>query len=145
VLRPGARPVYAPPMALPVENDRHCFCCGPDNEHGLHLAIAYPVKGTAEAALLVDARFAGWKGITHGGLLATVLDELMAHACISTGAMAVTAEMTTRFHKAVPVGSRVRITGAVTAERGRVITTEGKLFDGEGTLAAEATARFIKV
>jgi uncharacterized protein (TIGR00369 family) len=95
--------------------------------------------------MLVDARFAGWKGITHGGLLSTVLDELMAHACLSTGAKAVTAEMTTRFLKAVPVGSQVRITGAVTAERGRVITTEGKLFDGEGTLAAEATARFIKV
>jgi uncharacterized protein (TIGR00369 family) len=132
-------------MALPVENDRHCFCCGADNEHGLHLAIEYPGKGTAEAALLIDARYAGWKGITHGGLLSTVLDELMAHACLSTGAKAVTAEMTTRFLKAVPVGSRVRVTGAVTAERGRVITTEGKLFDGEGTLAAEATARFIKV
>lgn len=132
-------------MALPVENDRHCFCCGSDNEHGLHLAIAYPAKGTAEAALLIHERYAGWKGITHGGLLSTVLDELMAHACLSTGAKAVTAEMTTRFLKAVPVGSQVRITGAVTAERGRVITTEGKLFDGEGTLAAEATARFIKV
>jgi uncharacterized protein (TIGR00369 family) len=132
-------------MALPVENDRHCFCCGADNEHGLHLGIAYPAKGTAEAAFLVDARYAGWKGITHGGLLSTVLDELMAHACISTGLKAVTAEMTTRFLKAVPVGSRVRVTGAVTAERGRVVTTEGKLYDAEGTLAAEATARFIKV
>ena len=141
----GARPVYAPPMALPVENDRHCFCCGPDNEHGLHLAIAYPEKGTAESALLVDARYAGWKGITHGGLLSTVLDELMAHACISTGATVVTAEMKTRFLKAVPVGTRVRITGAVTAERGRVITAEGKIFDSEGTLVAKATARFLKV
>jgi uncharacterized protein (TIGR00369 family) len=132
-------------MALPVENDRHCFCCGADNEHGLHLAVAYPEKGLAEAALLIDARYAGWKGITHGGLLSTVLDELMAHACTSTGVKAVTAELTTRFLKAVPVGSRVRITGAVTGERGRVIITEGKLFDEEGTLAAEATARFIKV
>jgi uncharacterized protein (TIGR00369 family) len=132
-------------MALPVENDRHCFCCGPDNEHGLHLAIAYPKPGTAEAELLVDPRFAGWKGITHGGLLSTVLDELMAHACISAGAKAVTAEMTTRFLKAVPVGSRVKITGAVAAERGRVLTTEGRLYDAEGALAAEATARFIRV
>jgi uncharacterized protein (TIGR00369 family) len=132
-------------MALPVENDRHCFCCGADNEHGLHLAVAYPAKGTAEACFTIDARYAGWRSITHGGLLATVLDELMAHACLSTGAKAVTAEMTTRFLKAVPVGSRVRITGAVTGERGRVIATEGKLYDGEGTLAAEATARFIRV
>ncbi len=132
-------------MELPIENDRLCFCCGPDNPHGLHLAIAYPAKGTAEASLVVDPRYAGWKGLAHGGLLSTVLDELMAHACISFGAKTVTAEMTTRFHKAVPVGTQVRVTGAVTGERGRVMTTAGKLYDAEGALAAEATARFVKV
>ena len=111
----------------------------------MHLAIAYPAKGTAEASLVIDPRYAGWQGITHGGLLSTVLDELMAHACISSGIKAVTAEMTTRFLKAVPVGTRVRITGAVAGERGRVVTTEGKLYDAEGALAAEATARFVQV
>lgn len=132
-------------MSLPIENDRQCFCCGPDNEHGLHLLVAYPKPGAAEAELLIDPRFAGWKGITHGGLLSTVLDELMAHACLSAGAKAVTAEMTVRFRKAVPVGSRVRITGTVTSDRGTVVRTEGKLYDAEGNIAAEATARFVKV
>jgi uncharacterized protein (TIGR00369 family) len=131
-------------MALPVENDRRCFCCGPDNPHGLHLEISYPGKGTAETALLIDPRYAGWNGITHGGLLATLLDEMMAHACISAGTKAVTAEMTTRFLRPVPVGSRVRVTAAVTAERGRVIAAGGKLYEGGGELAAEATARFLK-
>jgi uncharacterized protein (TIGR00369 family) len=132
-------------MEIPVENDRLCFCCGPDNPHGLHLEIVYPAKGTAEASLVVDPRYAGWKGITHGGLISAVLDEMMAHACISSGAKTVTAEMTTRFLKAVPVGSRIRVTGSVTSERGRLMTTEGKLYDAEGAVAAEATARFMKV
>jgi uncharacterized protein (TIGR00369 family) len=132
-------------MALPVENDRFCFCCGPDNPHGLHLAIAYPARGAAEASLVVDPRYAGWKGIAHGGLLSTVLDEVMAHACISCGVKTVTAEINIRFLKAVPVGTPVRITGSVTSERGRVFNTEGKLYDAEGQLAAEATARFVKV
>jgi uncharacterized protein (TIGR00369 family) len=132
-------------MALPVENDRRCFCCGPDNPDGLHLAIASPAKGAVEASLVVDPRYAGWRGITHGGLLSMVLDELMAHACIAAGSKTVTAEMTTRFLKAVPVGTRVRVTGAVTSERGRVMITAGKLYDAEGELAAEATARFVKV
>jgi uncharacterized protein (TIGR00369 family) len=136
---------YHPPMALSIENDRRCFCCGPDNPHGLHLAISSPAKGTAEASLVVDPRYAGWKGLTHGGLLSTVLDELMAHACISSGITAVTAEMTTRFLKAVPVGTRVRVTGTVTEEKGRVVNTEGRLYNAEGELAAEATARFVKV
>jgi hypothetical protein len=46
-------------MALSVENDRHCFCCGPDNPHGLHPATAYPENGAAEASLLIDARYDG--------------------------------------------------------------------------------------
>lgn len=137
-------PVYHPPMTIPIENDRLCFCCGPDNPHGLRLAIAYPAKGSAEASLVIDPRYAGWKGIAHGGLLSTVLDEVMAHACISSGTKAVTAEMTIRFLKAVPVGTRVRITGSVTSERGRVMNAAGKLTDAEGELAAEATARFVK-
>ena len=130
---------------MTVENDRRCFCCGPDNPDGLRLEISYPSKSTAEASLVVDPRYAGWQGITHGGLLSTVLDELMAHACIASGLKTVTAEMTTRFLKAVPVGTRIRVTGAVTSERGRVVFTEGKLYDADGKLAAEATARFVKV
>jgi uncharacterized protein (TIGR00369 family) len=137
--------MYHRRMALTIENDRRCFCCGPDNPHGLHLEISYPTKGTAEASLVIDPRYAGWQGITHGGLLSTVLDELMAHACISSGIKAVTAEMTIRFLKAVPVGTRVRVAGAVTTERGRVMFTEGKLYDAEGEVAAAATARFVKV
>jgi uncharacterized protein (TIGR00369 family) len=132
-------------MALPVENDRLCFCCGTDNPDGLHLAISSSEKGTAETSFVVDRRFAGWKGITHGGLLSMVLDELMAQACISSGNSAVTAEMTTRFLKAVPVGTRVRVTGSVVREQGRLIRTEGRVYDGEGAVAAEATARFVKV
>jgi uncharacterized protein (TIGR00369 family) len=137
--------MYHRGMTLNIENDRRCFCCGPDNPDGLHLEISYPAKGTAEASLVVDPRYAGWQGIAHGGLLSTVLDELMAHACISSGAKTVTAEMTTRFLKAVPVSTRVRITGTVTSERGRVVLTEGKLYDAGGDVAAEATARFVKV
>jgi uncharacterized protein (TIGR00369 family) len=132
-------------MALSVENDRLCFCCGPDNPHGLHLEISTPATGTAEASFVVEPRFAGWKGITHGGLLSMVLDELMAQACIRSGITAMTAEMSVRFLKAVQVDTRVRVTGTVVSEQGRVIRTEGRVYDAEGAVAAAATARFVKV
>src|SRR4030042_4436793 len=64
----GAGRCMLPPMEIPIENDRFCFCCGPDNPHGLHLAIDYPAKGMAEASLVVDPRYAGWQGITPGGV-----------------------------------------------------------------------------
>jgi uncharacterized protein (TIGR00369 family) len=130
-------------MDATIDRDKLCFCCGADNERGLHLAISYPEKGAAESTLEVPTWFSGWKNMTHGGLLATLLDEIMAHACIGVSQSAVTAEITVRYQKAVQTGSTIRIVGKVEEARGRVLTTRGWIYDAEGTVAAEATARFI--
>ena len=81
--------------------------------------------------------------MTHGGFLATILDEIMAHACVGISQRAVTAEMTVRFQKTVEIGSRIRAVGKVQEARGRVLNTRGWIYDEEGTVAAEASARFI--
>jgi uncharacterized protein (TIGR00369 family) len=130
-------------MDLPVDRDSMCFCCGSDNERGLHLAISYPEKGAAETSLEVPSWFSGWKNMTHGGLLATLLDEIMAHACVGTAQMAVTAEITVRYQKAVETGAVLRARGKVEEARGRVVATRGWLYDAEGSIVAEATGRFI--
>jgi uncharacterized protein (TIGR00369 family) len=120
-----------------------CFCCGADNDRGLRLSITYPEKGTAETSLEVPAWFSGWKSMTHGGLLATLLDEIMAHACVGMAQRAVTAEITVRYQKAVETGALIRARGTVEEARGRILSTRGWLYDAEGALVAEATARFI--
>ncbi len=130
-------------MDATVERDGQCFCCGADNDKGLHLIITYPEKGSAETSLEVPSYFSGWKKMTHGGFLATILDEIMAHACVGISQRAVTAEMTVRFQKIVEIGSRIRAVGKVHEARGRVLNTRGWFYDEEGTVAAEATARFI--
>jgi uncharacterized protein (TIGR00369 family) len=130
-------------MDFPIDRDSMCFCCGADNERGLRLSITYPEKGTAETSLEVPAWFSGWKSMTHGGLLATLLDEIMAHACVGMAQRAVTAEITVRYQKAVETGARIRARGTVEEARGRVLSTRGWLYDAEGSLVAEATARFI--
>ncbi len=130
-------------MDVNIERDSYCFCCGKDNERGLHLSITYPEKGAAETSLEVPAWFTGWKNMTHGGLLATLLDEIMAHACVGMAQRAVTAEITVRYQKAVETGARISARGKVEEARGRVLMTRGWLYDAEGTVVAEATARFL--
>ncbi|MGO9308904.1 MAG: PaaI family thioesterase [Spirochaetia bacterium] len=130
-------------MDRPVTRDSLCFCCGADNERGLHLSVSYPEKGTAETSLDVPTWFSGWKNMTHGGLLATLLDEIMAHACLGMAQRAVTAEITVRFQKAVETGARISARGKVEEARGRVLSTHGWIYDGEGSLLAEASARFL--
>ena len=81
--------------------------------------------------------------MTHGGLLATLLDEIMAHACVGMAPRAVTAEITVRYQKAVETGAQISARGKVEEARGRVLTTRGWLFDEGGTVVAEASGRFI--
>ncbi|HTP57527.1 MAG TPA: PaaI family thioesterase [Spirochaetia bacterium] len=130
-------------MDSTVERDGQCFCCGADNDKGLHLTITYPEKGSAETSLEIPPYFSGWKKMTHGGFLATILDEIMAHACVGISQRAVTAEMTVRYQKTVEIGTHIRAVGKVQEARGRVLNTRGWIYDEEGTVAAEATARFI--
>jgi len=135
-------------MEQRIENDAGCFCCGTQNERGLHLHFSYQASGEAEASLVIPEYFSGWKNMTHGGFLSMLLDEAMAHACIHVAESpidrtAVTAEMTVRFKKPVETGTVVRIVGKVVETKGRILSTHGTVFDASGAPAAEATARFL--
>ncbi len=128
-----------------VRRDNRCFVCGQDNPHGLRLVIATPEPGSAETELVIPERFSGWERITHGGLLATLLDEAMAYACLSRAGNAVTVEITVRYLKPVEVGQKVRVRGRVKAIKGRVVETEGEILNPEEQVAARGQARFLMV
>ena len=80
---------------------------------------------------------------TGGRGLATILDEIMAHACVGMSRAAVTAEMTVRYKRPVETGARLTARGTVEESRGRILMTRGWLYDAEGAVVAEAQARFI--
>ncbi len=130
---------------MEIERDSQCFCCGKDNEKGLHLSFSYPRNGAAETSLEVPRYFQGWRNVTHGGFLSTILDEVMAHACIGLKQTAVTAEIRVKFLKPVETGSRVKAVGEVAGTRKRVIDTKGWIYNESGAAVAEASARFIIV
>jgi uncharacterized protein (TIGR00369 family) len=127
-----------------VRRDSRCFVCG-RTPHGLRLAFAYPEAGRAETELVIPERFSGWERLTHGGLLATLLDEAMAHACISREGNAVTVELTVRFLKPVEVGQSVRVSGRVLEVKGRVVETEAEVLGPQGQAVAKARGRFLRM
>jgi uncharacterized protein (TIGR00369 family) len=132
-------------MEQEVIRDDHCFVCGKKNELGLRLDFAYPQPGRAEASCTIPEHFSGWRRLAHGGLLATLLDEVMAHACISREGAAVTMELTVRFLKPVEVGQLVRINGEVREVKGRVLAVQGEVLNSGGEAVARGSARFLKV
>jgi len=133
------------PVESSILRDQHCFCCGRDNERGLKLLFTYPGEGKAETECLIPEYFTGWRDTTHGGFLAMLLDETMAHACLSQAATGVTVEMTVRYLKPVAAGQRVRVSAEVTETRSRVIQTRGSITAPGGETIARGSARFLKM
>ncbi len=120
-----------------------CFACGQLSEHGLHLDLH--VEGeTCWTELELSAAFQGWEGIAHGGIVATILDEVMAWALVATDAWGVTARMNIEFRRPVRVGKRIRAEGWLVERRRRLLSTAARLVDAE-TGAELATAEGVYV
>jgi uncharacterized protein (TIGR00369 family) len=138
-------------MVKTVLNDDHfCFVCGSRNPDGLRIAFEYPEKGLCRSVFTPPRKFQGWSGILHGGIIATLLDEALAHAAGGAersiaGEGAVTAELSVRFIKPVRIGEPAFLEGRVVAENGRVIECASWLRDAEGRDLAAATGKLIKL
>jgi acyl-coenzyme A thioesterase PaaI-like protein len=83
--------------------------------------------------------------MVHGGILASLMDEVMAHSLWQRGIPAVTAKMQLRYRDPVPVGERLIIYGRLLQERGTTAQTEGGLTATDGTRLVEATGTFFKL
>ena len=120
-----------------------CFVCGESNSHGLKARFYYDGK-EASCQLTADEQFEGYSGIYHGGIIATLLDEVMIKAILAEGYSVVTVELSVRYHNAVRVGDKLRVSGFTIKRRGRVFLTEGKIVSESGVVFASATGKYLE-
>lgn len=126
-----------------LQLDGKCFACGPENPHGLGMKIQYE-KDHIACALTLPGHFQGWAGIAHGGVVATMLDEVMAYAVIHFLGNGVTASMELRYRAPVPLEKGLSIRGWVDEQRGRLAVTKATVALSEtGQVLAEASAKFL--
>ena len=96
---------------LRVEEHAGCVVCGIDNATGFQITYTTEAPGRVSALWTPTARYEGFKGLVHGGMLATVQDEAMAKAVISLGLEALTGNLRVRFRHYVVPGEPLRVTG----------------------------------
>jgi uncharacterized protein (TIGR00369 family) len=121
-----------------VLDDGRCFICGKDNPIGLKAEFTRdPERRRAETRVRIAEVFQGWQGITHGGIISALLDEICAQACMGCGLMVVTSEIKIRYRAAVPTGSLVTVVGEVVGERRKLVDVKGWL-ELDGKVMAEA-------
>jgi len=127
-------------------DDQGCFVCGSRNQQGLHLEFSYaPESGEATAEVAFPPHLQGWSGLTHGGLLATVLDEAMIKAAAGRGWKCVTRQMTVSYLRPVPTVARYHLRGTVVRERGKLVLAESALLDGQQRVVGSARGKLFKV
>lgn len=122
--------------------DHHCFACGGTNPIGMGLHIELG-DATASTTWTAGDDYVGWSDKLHGGIVATLLDEVMAWACSSYDAWAVTAEMTVRYRSPASPGERLSAVGRVVSRRRRIYEVTGEVTGGDGRVVAEGSGRYL--
>lgn len=118
-----------------------CFVCGLDNPSGLHIRFYSDGKG-AYGEYVPSRDFQGYEGVLHGGIITSLLDEVMAKALVVQGTIAMTGKLEVRFRRPVSMGQRLLLKGWVTSQRRRGFITAAEIINPQGEILAEAQGLF---
>jgi len=129
---------------MKLSDEGMCFACGPNNPIGLKLTFAFE-DGKYVTRFTPRREHQGYTGVTHGGILSTLLDEVMARLVYTMNQRAVTAEMKIRLKKIVPAGEELVVSGWVVSESRKLIECAAEAKDTSGDVVAEATGKMVKV
>jgi acyl-coenzyme A thioesterase PaaI-like protein len=133
--------------ALQLPHTTGCLVCGRDNPHGLRLDLLVdPETGIVRVEFTPRPEHIGFEGIVHGGVIATVLDEVMVWAATWAGRrFCVCGELTTRFRREAAVGWKLVIEAKIESNRPRMIATTGEVRDDTGELIATGSGKYVPV
>lgn len=120
-----------------------CFVCGPSNPIGLQ--VRFRLDGEVCRAEFTPLEIhAGYDGVTHGGILFSLLDDVMANIIFLRGERCFTAKAEVRYRQPLPVGTAVRLEGRQQRRKGRLALLEGKVIRTDtDEVVAEASGRFM--
>ena len=128
---------------LPNSADHYCFGCSPVNPSGLQMNF-FAGPDTVFSNVTIPEHLCGWSNIAHGGVLTTILDEIMSWAALYfIKQITMTKSMTMEFLKPVQIQSPLKAEGKVLEITGKHdAVTEGVLYNAAGTACVKSTANF---
>lgn len=129
-----------------LPHSKSCFVCGSRNRFGLNLRF-FTDGRIVEARFVPRPEHNGFVGVVHGGITATVLDEVMVWACaVRQKRFCFSAEMTVRYLGPIQIGGEVIARGEMTEnKRDRVFHAAGEIAKPDGTILARSTAKYMPI
>ena len=125
----------------------NCMVCGVENDFGLKARFHETDSNELVALFYPQKIHQSYPGITHGGISAAILDEVIGRAIMifyDQKTFGVTIELNVKYKKPVPYGVELRAVGRITKDSGRIFEGTGELYLPDGTLAAVAEGKYMK-
>ncbi len=121
-------------------NSRHCFVCGIESPVGLGLHFYDNGIDEVHSRYTVRQEYNGYPGVVHGGIVAAMLDEAGGRAMMIQQAdrFMMTATMSVRYRRPVPVEIELTLIGRIVKDRGRLAQAHSEIRLPDGSLCAEA-------
>jgi acyl-coenzyme A thioesterase PaaI-like protein len=118
---------------------------GPGNPVAPPLEVRDTPDGRATGRVIVGKPHEGPPGLVHGGVVATLLDHVLARAARAAGRGGLTATLTLRYRRPVRLGVPLLLAAEVGETSGRRTTATARLAaeDDPDTVLAEAEGLFV--
>lgn len=129
----------------PFETAGHnCFACGEANRRGLGMRVALDGdRFEAQSSVVLDPAFQGWAGLAHGGIVSTLMDEVLCYS-LNERRPVFTVELTIRYKKPVPLGVQLVVRARRTSIRGRLMQAQGEIVGPGDEVLATADGKFLR-
>ena len=121
-------------------NSDMCFVCGRLNPAGLHMQFYDNGENEVISDYTVPARYQSYPGIVHGGILASMLDEVIGRVAMigDHHHFMVSVRLQVLYRLPVPVETPLRVRGCILRMRGRMGKARGEIILPDGKIACES-------
>jgi len=129
--------------SIPKLQGYHCFACGTANPIGLNLSF-YKKGEYVCSNITLGKNYEGWENMAHGGIVSTLLDEIMSWSMIYFKKIFfVTRSMKIKYKSPVPLHRLLTVKGTIIeGEKKRLCKAKGLICDEDKNTLVKAEATF---
>jgi len=133
-------------VEIPKIKGQYCFACGTANPIGLNLQF-YHLGGAVCSEITLDKVYEGWQNVAHGGIISTLLDEIMSWTIMYfKKVFLVTRKMDVKYVKPVLIGTPLTVKGwLVDDSEPPKVRAKAEIRDDEGGLLVRSSGEFVMI
>ncbi|WP_438847100.1 PaaI family thioesterase [Anaerocaecibacter muris] len=128
------------------QNNSHmCLICGMDNSAGVRGQFYNMEDGSVGGLFTFREEHQSYPGRVHGGMLATMIDELAGRVLWvdCPDKIAVTMDINVKYRKPVPYNTPLKGRGMYTERLSRAYSAKCYIMDMDNNILAEGVAKYI--